>query len=128
MENTNGELFAVLRSNNEEVGGNTWAPIGGEIENGETKEDAIIREIKEECNLDVKKEDIEFLKTIEIEYEKFIVTFETFKMKIDENNFSIKLLKSEATQFMWARPEELYKRKDLLYGFYKVLEGIYNFS
>lgn len=39
----------------------TWTLPGGNIEYGETFEEAGVREIKEECDLDVKAEDIEVI-------------------------------------------------------------------
>ncbi|MFN7038880.1 MAG: nucleotide triphosphate diphosphatase NUDT15 [Alphaproteobacteria bacterium] len=48
----NGEILLGLRINSH--GENCWAPPGGHLEFGETPENCIIREVKEETSLDIK--------------------------------------------------------------------------
>jgi 8-oxo-dGTP diphosphatase len=49
-----GKVLLVLRDNKPEIKfPNYWGMIGGRIEPGETPEQALIREIKEEINVDV---------------------------------------------------------------------------
>jgi len=51
----NGERFLALRNNPEDPshGGDFWFTVTGSLEIGESKEDAVKREIKEETNLNV---------------------------------------------------------------------------
>ena len=52
------ERFLATRNNSsspEKHGGDFWFTVTGSIEKGETKDEAVIREIKEETNLDVKE-------------------------------------------------------------------------
>ena len=51
--NENNEILLGLR--NSELGKNTWAPPGGKLDKFESFEDCIIRETKEETNLDLVK-------------------------------------------------------------------------
>lgn len=62
-----------------------WEFPGGKIEAGESKEQAIIREIKEEfdVNLDIKK----FLTTIEHQYESFYLVMDCFICSIKSGEF-----------------------------------------
>jgi 8-oxo-dGTP diphosphatase len=56
---------------------------GGKIEDGETPENALIREIKEELNLDISN--LNFFKTVEHQYPDFKITMHAFKCVA--NNF-----------------------------------------
>ena len=57
--NSKGEILLQSRADRDK-----WGLPGGCQELGETFEDTIIREIKEETNLDVKKEDLELIKVV----------------------------------------------------------------
>ena len=70
--NENGEpiIFATQRGYGDFKGG--WEFPGGKIEEGETSQEALIREIKEE--LDADGSPIKLIKTVEYDYPKFHVT------------------------------------------------------
>ena len=53
-----------------------WEFLGGKIEQGETHEEALVREIKEELNADI--EVLMFLTKVEHDYEKFHLTMHTY--------------------------------------------------
>jgi len=68
---------------------NVWGSIAGGIENGETKEQAIEREIKEELNLEIKPE---FFLTTHHKYGKEIVKYHIFHYNFKKDpSDSIKL-------------------------------------
>ena len=52
--NNNNEVLISLRKNRKEYNG-YWEYPGGKVENGETLEQALVREIKEELNLEIAK-------------------------------------------------------------------------
>ena len=52
--NENNEVLISLRKNRKEYNG-YWEYPGGKVENGETLEQALVREIKEELNLEIAK-------------------------------------------------------------------------
>lgn len=57
-----------------------WEFPGGKIEVNETREEALIREIKEELELDIKVED--FLITVDYDYQSFHLTMHCFMCEI----------------------------------------------
>ena len=53
LENPNGELLLYKRDNKPDIPfPGYWDLIGGHVEDGETPEQALVREIKEELNID----------------------------------------------------------------------------
>jgi len=57
-----------------------WEFPGGKIEADESREDALIREIKEELELDIKVE--EFLTTVDYDYSNFHLTMHCFMCEV----------------------------------------------
>ena len=58
---------------------NTWIPVGGHLEQGETPEEAIIREVKEETGFD-----FEFLDKAEENEDKTIRIIKPLKIQIEK--------------------------------------------
>jgi 8-oxo-dGTP diphosphatase len=56
LENEKGEFLLALRDNKPGIPfPNHWDLIGGHVEEGETPEEALIREVKEELDIDLKE-------------------------------------------------------------------------
>ena len=56
LENDKGEILLYLRDNNLNIPfPHHWDLFGGQIEEGETPEEALVREVKEELNYDLKE-------------------------------------------------------------------------
>lgn len=56
LENNKGELLLYLRDNKPDIPfPHHWDLFGGHVESGETPEQALVREVKEELNLDLKE-------------------------------------------------------------------------
>ncbi len=64
-----------------------WEFPGGKIENGETKEEALIREIKEELNTNITVKKL--LTIVEYDYPKFHLTMSCFICNFEDNNFNL---------------------------------------
>lgn len=70
------------------AGGSRWSLPGGGVEKGETPQRAIQRELKEELNLVVTSQNIEYFTTIHTEYEApiFIVHVQCQQVSLDGFN------------------------------------------
>jgi len=56
LENDKGDIFLALRDNKPGIPfPGHWDLIGGHVEEGETPEQALVREVKEELNIDLKE-------------------------------------------------------------------------
>lgn len=78
-----------------------WEFPGGKIEKGETAKQALIREILEELEIEVKVG--EFIKTIEYDYPTFHLSMDCFFAEIVSGDFVLK--EHEAAR--WLTKEEL---------------------
>lgn len=82
----NDKVFATQRGYGEFKDG--WEFPGGKIEPGETPEEAIVREIREE--LDTEVEVIELLDTVEYDYPNFHLSMGCFICKIKSGDLVLK--------------------------------------
>lgn len=72
------KIFITRRSYGEFA--DMWEFPGGKIELGESREEALIREIKEELELDINN--LEYLTTVEYDYPNFQLTMHCFICEI----------------------------------------------
>ena len=66
-----------------------WEFPGGKIEIGESKEEALIREIKEELELDINN--LEYLTTVEYDYKTFYLTMHCYTCEICGGTLNLKV-------------------------------------
>ena len=81
-----GKVFATQRGYGEFKDGREFP--GGKVEDGETPENALVREIREE--LDTEIEVGELLETVEYDYPKFHLSMDCFICKIKAGNLILK--------------------------------------
>lgn len=79
MVNDEGKIFCAQRSKQMSLP-DLWEFPGGKIEAGETKQQALMREIQEELECEI--EVFEQIEDTTYEYDTFIVRLETFKAGI----------------------------------------------
>ncbi|MGT2807568.1 (deoxy)nucleoside triphosphate pyrophosphohydrolase [Streptococcus iniae] len=95
-----GKLFCAQRPSNKSLGG-YWEFPGGKLEFGESPEEALIREIKEEFNAEI--EIIEFINESSYNYDFGTVVMKTFLSKLLSDH--LELLEHQDSK--WLVPKEL---------------------
>lgn len=93
-------IFATARGYGEFKG--QWEFPGGKIEEGETPEEALNREIREELDTDIEVGDL--IHTIEYDYPAFHLSMDCFLAKV----ISGELVLKEAEAARWLTGSELY--------------------
>ena len=86
-------IFATARGYGEYKGG--WEFPGGKIEPGETPQEALAREIREELDTDICVG--ELIDTIEFDYPEFHLSMDCFWCAVHEGELTLK----EAEEAMW---------------------------
>ena len=98
-----GKIFATQRGYGDYK--DWWEFPGGKIEDGETHEEALRREIKEELNADIEVGD--FVRRVEFDYPKFHLVMHCYKCTLLSEE--VELLEHEAAR--WLSKEELFSVK-----------------
>lgn len=81
-----GKVFATQRGYGEYKDG--WEFPGGKIEPGETPEEAIVREIREELEADI--EPVKLLDTVEYDYPGFHLSMDCYLCRLKSENIVLK--------------------------------------
>lgn len=102
LENEKNEILIAKRKKDKILGG-FWEFPGGKVEKGETPKESLIRELKEEMNVDI--EIVEYIGENIYHYERGNINLIAFKAKILNGN--IQLVDHE--EYVWT---EVYKLKD----------------
>ena len=94
------EIFVTQRGYGEYK--DWWEFPGGKVENGETPEEALVREIREELDTSIEVE--EYLTTVEYDYPAFHLSMNCYWCQVTEGE--LKLV--EAEEARWLTKETLY--------------------
>lgn len=116
IRNDSGEILIVKRHPKSKTDPEMWELPGGKVEKGEHFADALVREIKEETNLDVNVGD--FCEAVQNDYSHKRTV--QLMMYLDDVEGSVEI-SEEHTEYMWASIEKI-KSLELSSSFKKVLE------
>ena len=94
------KIFCAQRNLSKSMGGK-WEFPGGKIEAGETREEALVREIKEELDSDIIVD--KYLMTVEHDYPTFHITMHAYLCTLVKGELILK----EHNDSIWLTKEEL---------------------
>lgn len=94
------KYFCAQRADKGELA-KKWEFPGGKIEPGETHQEALAREIKEELNTEVQVGD--FIVTVNHEYNSFVLTMHCYECKVISGSLTI----SEHIDYKWLSLSEM---------------------
>lgn len=97
------DRYLVTMRNRNKMSGGLWEFPGGKIEAGETKEEALVREIKEELNCIIKVN--KFIEDYTYNYPELTVRLITYLCEITDGVPQL----SEHESMLWADREEMKK-------------------
>lgn len=123
IEFENTVLFLKRSQNVSQPG--TWAIPGGKIEHGETPEQAICREVLEECGLCLSKPI--FLHTVYIRYPDYDYIYHMFKQELDcKPNINLDLKDSDTYEWLTrSQVADLHAKNELILDEMPCIERIY---
>ena len=116
IKNDSGEILIVRRHPKSRTDPEMWELPGGKVEKGEHFADALVREIKEETNLDVNVGD--FCEAVQNDYSHKRTV--QLMMYLDNVEGSVEI-SEEHTEYMWASIEKI-ESLELSSSLEKVLE------
>ena len=105
--NDQSKVLSQLRKKGAHLGG-YWEFPGGKVESGETKQQAVIRELAEEIGVDVRA--VKRLGLIEHTYKECLVRLSVYKVK---DYYGRPWAREEGTELEWLTPRELLTLKCL---------------
>ena len=115
--------FVILHRRPDVRDANTWGLPAGIVENNESDEQAILREVEEEVGYKAKADELEFLTDLHYNFSDLYLEFPTFRIKL-KKAIKVKYYPKEHDGYKWVTAKECHARKDLIRGFHELLEKI----
>lgn len=111
--NEKGEVLLQKRTANKRRNPNKWAKTGGQVDSGETPEQAIYREVKEELGIEIPKEQIIVLDIYKSndKNKRFVYNF-IFVVDYDINDYKLQEDEVAAVRYFTIEEMELIKKKN----------------
>lgn len=100
------DSFLIAQRPKHKARANLWELVGGKLEKGETPEEALLRECKEEMNIRLCIDQLYF--DLLHEYEDMCIQFTVFLSHLDENSGEIELLEHQDIRYIQASEIENY--------------------
>ena len=98
----------ILQRRKHKPEGNQWGLPGGKIDQGENKQLAMVREIKEETGVKVSPENLEYLVKLYVKYPQDYFIYHIFRIKLNKLP-KLKLSINEHKGYKWVTPKGAFK-------------------
>lgn len=102
IQDINGRILIAKRNKNKHLGG-SWEFVGGKVENEESFEECLLREVQEELGIKIEIE--KYLGSFPHDYEEFSINLHAFLARYHEGQIFLK----DHEEFKWVRIIELNK-------------------
>lgn len=101
--NSDNKILIQKRSKHKKIAPNVWAMTGGSVILGETSKEAIVREAKEELNIDINANELTFITKFKLS----TLWVDTYILKHNYDIEKMTLQKNEVTDVRWMTFEEI---------------------
>ena len=105
--------FILLHRHAHKSNGDRWGLPAGKIDSGETREQAMVREIKEETGLEISESDLGYFDSVFVRHENRDFEYHMFSTILEEKP-EIKISDAEHKDFVWVTPDEALKMNLIL--------------
>lgn len=95
----------LLRRQDHKTQGDQFGMVAGKVDEGETLEQAILRELKEEAGLIVSPDKLQYKYKTYIKFPGYDFLYHIFKITL-EKSFDVKINPTEHKEFTWMTPLE----------------------
>ena len=77
-----GDSFLVLQRNNDKTHAATWGLPAGKVEPGETKKEAMVREVAEETGLKINEAKLDFIESVAVRHNGHDINFHMYRFNV----------------------------------------------
>ena len=103
IKNSENKYLIQKRASVKKIAPNIWAMIGGSVILGENSKQTIVRELKEELNIDIDINKLDFLTRFRVGS----LFVDTFTLELDYNINNMVLKNDEVSEVKWLSIEEI---------------------
>lgn len=98
------DAILLLRRLEHKPQGGKWGGPAGKVDDGESREEAMLRELREETSIALSKEDIEFFSTVYVTHVGYNFQYHTYVATLLEYP-AVMIQPSEHLEFQWISPK-----------------------